>query len=70
MYALAKSTLNHKHKINLNYNGATVEVFLLNSERGLIRKSARHFRIESNRIESNRNRPIRIRIEYRSFAGP
>jgi len=26
---------NHKHKINLNYNGATVEVFLLNSERGL-----------------------------------
>ena len=28
-------------------------------------ESANHFRIESNRI----GRPIRIRIEYRSFAG-
>ena len=27
VYALAKSTLNHKHKISLNYNGAMVEVF-------------------------------------------
>jgi len=26
---------NREHKINLNYNGTTVEVFLLNSERGL-----------------------------------
>ena len=43
----------YKHKIILNYNGATVEVFLLlNSERGLwydgrCVESARHFRIES-----------------------
>ena len=36
-------------------------------------ESARHFRIESNRdvrFEFESGRPIRIRIEYRSFAGP
>ena len=51
-------------KINLNYNGATVEVFLLNSEPGLWYdgrcdrfqnfESARQFRIESESSDSNR----------------
>ena len=77
VYALATLTWNHKDKINLNYNGATVEVFFVEQwTLFVVRRQVlliRKFRISpslSNRIESNRNRPIRIRIESRSFAGP
>ena len=67
--------INYKHKINLNYNCATVEIFLLNSERGLwydgrcgwfenfesaIFKSARHFRIESESSDLKSNRILKL----------
>jgi len=75
VYAQAKSTLNHKHKNKSQLQRRNGWSFLLNSERGLWYdgscdwfenlESARHFR-----IEYIRNRPIRIRIESRSFAGP
>ena len=53
----------HKNKINLNYNGATIEVFFCwkvsvvcgTTYDASCSESARHFR-----MKSNRNRPIRI----------
>jgi len=65
VYTLAvhKHKINHKHKIHLNHNGATVEVFLLISD--LVcgtTADAADLKISNQPVtfESNRNCSIRI----------
>jgi len=73
VYALATYYINHKHKINLNYNGAMVEVFcwtvstVCGTTAGVADSKISNHPVT---FESNRNRPIRIIIESRSYAGP
>jgi len=64
---------NHKHKINLSYNGAMVEVFcwtvsvVCGKTAGVADSKISNPPVT---FESNRNCPILIRIESLSFTGP